>query len=163
MHKITPCLWFDFNAEEAVAHYTRIFKRSRVLQTSHYGDTMPQFKGKVLTIRFELEDQPLLALNGGPQFPFSEAVSLSVDCEDQAEVDRLWAQLTEGGSESQCGWLKDRFGLSWQIVPRALVRMLQDPDGARVNRVMAEMLTMVKLDIARLQAAYDGTGPARAA
>lgn len=156
MPKITPCLWFDFQAEEAVAHYTRIFRRSRVLETAYYGDAVPQHKGRVLTIRFEIEDQPLLALNGGPQFPFSEAISLSVDCADQAEVDRLWEQLSEGGAESQCGWLKDRFGLSWQIVPTALTRMLQDPDAARVQRVMQAMFGMARLDLARLQAAYDG-------
>lgn len=154
LQKITPCLWFNFNAEEAVNHYCSVFTRSRTLETLHYGDAMPDFKGKVLTIRFELEGQQFLALNGGPQFPFTEAISLSVDCADQSEVDALWERLSEGGSTGQCGWLKDRFGVSWQIVPRALVEMLGDPDPARATRVMQSMLGMKKLDIAALQHAY---------
>jgi predicted 3-demethylubiquinone-9 3-methyltransferase (glyoxalase superfamily) len=154
--KITPCLWFNFDAEAAVNHYLRIFKRSRILETSHYSDAMPQLSGKVLMIRFEIEGQQLLALNGGAQFPFTEAISLTVDCADQAEVDALWTQLSDGGSAGQCGWLKDKFGLSWQIVPRALVTMLSDPDAQKAARVMREMLTMSKLDIARLQRAYAG-------
>lgn len=153
--KITPCLWFNFNAEEAVHHYLGIFKHGRILETSRYGDGMPQFKGKVLTMRFELEGQPLLALNGGAQFPFTEAISLSVDCADQAEVDDLWARLSAGGSEGQCGWLKDKFGLSWQIVPRALVTMLKDADAAKATRVMQAMLSMRKIDIAHLRQAYE--------
>ncbi|MBS0426784.1 MAG: VOC family protein [Proteobacteria bacterium] len=156
MRKITPCLWFDFNAEEAVAQYLRIFPNSRVLETSHYNDAVPDLKGKVLTIRFEVEGQELLALNGGPQFPFTEAISLSVDCADQAEVDRLWAQLGEGGSEGPCGWVKDRFGLSWQVVPRPMIEMLQGPDAAGAARAMAAMMKMGKLDIAALRAAYEG-------
>lgn len=156
MRKITPCLWFDFNAEEAVAHYQRIFPNSRVLETSHYNDAVTDLKGKVLTIRFEVEGQELLALNAGPQFPFTEAISLSVDCADQAEVDRLWAQLSDGGSEGPCGWVKDRFGLSWQIVPRPMIEMLQGPDAAGAARAMAAMMKMRKLDIAALRAAYEG-------
>jgi len=156
MRKITPCLWFDFNAEEAVAHYMRIFPNSRVLETAHYNDASPALKGKVLTIRFEVEGQELLALNAGPQFPFTEAISLSVDCADQAEVDRLWAQLSDGGSEGPCGWVKDRFGLSWQIVPRPMIEMLQGPDAAGAARAMAAMMKMGKLDIAALRAAYEG-------
>ncbi|MDQ8001237.1 MAG: VOC family protein [Pseudomonadota bacterium] len=156
MPKITPCLWFDFNAEEAVAHYMRIFPDSRVLETSRYQGAAPHLEGKVLTIRFEVEGQELLALNGGPQFPFTEAISLSVDCADQAEVDRLWAQLSEGGSEGPCGWLKDRFGLSWQIVPRPMIEMLRGPDSAGAARAMAAMMKMGKLDIAALRAAYEG-------
>lgn len=156
MHKITPCLWFDFKAEEAVAHYTRIFRRSRVLQTMHYNDAIPSLSGQVATITFEVEGQPLIALNGGPNFHFTEAISLMVDCADQAEIDRLWEALGEGGSYNDCGWLKDKFGLSWQITPGALLRMMQDPDRSRASRVMAAMLTMQKLDLARLQAAYDG-------
>jgi predicted 3-demethylubiquinone-9 3-methyltransferase (glyoxalase superfamily) len=152
--KITPCLWFNFNAEEAVNHYLSIFKRSSILEMSRYGDAMPDLKGKVLIIRFEIEDQQFLALNAGPQFPFTEAVSLSVDCEDQAEVDELWHRLSEGGSAGQCGWLKDKFGLSWQIVPRPLLTMLNDPDADKAARVMQAMMTMGKLDIARLQQAY---------
>jgi len=155
MHKITPCLWFNFNAEEAVEHYRRIFKRSRVLETSRYGDAAPALKGRVLTIRFELEEQPLLALNAGPQFPFTEAISLSVDCADQAEVDRMWDALSEGGSQGQCGWVKDRFGLSWQIAPRPVIEMLQDPDTARAARAMAAMMTMRKIDIAACRAAFE--------
>ncbi len=154
--KITPCLWFDFNAEEAVNHYMGIFRNSRILEVSRYGDAMPALKGKVLTMRFDLDGREFRALNGGPRFPFTEAISLSVDCVDQAEVDELWSRLSEGGSESQCGWLKDKFGLSWQILPRALVTLLNDPDQEKATRVMQAMLTMGKIDVARLQQAYDG-------
>jgi predicted 3-demethylubiquinone-9 3-methyltransferase (glyoxalase superfamily) len=153
--KITPCLWFNFNAEEAVAHYLGIFKRARILEISRYGDAMREFKGKVLVIRFELEGQEIQALNGGPQYPFTEAISLSVDCADQAEVDEMWARLAEGGSPGRCGWLKDKFGLSWQIVPRALATLLTDPDPGRASRVMQSMLTMSKIDINRLQQVHD--------
>lgn len=153
--KITPCLWFNFNAEEAVNHYLSIFKRSKILEVSRYGDAMPELKGKVLIMRFELEGQQFQALNAGPQFPFTEAISLSVDCADQAEVDELWAGLSEGGSAGQCGWLKDKFGLSWQIVPRALVAMLNDSDADKAARVMQAMMTMSKIDVARLQQAYN--------
>jgi predicted 3-demethylubiquinone-9 3-methyltransferase (glyoxalase superfamily) len=153
--KITPCLWFNFNAEEAVNHYLSIFKSGKILEVSRYGDAMPAFKGKVLAMRFELEGQEFQALNGGPQFPFTEAISLSVDCTDQTEVDALWTRLCEGGSPSQCGWLKDKFGLSWQIVPRALVTMLKDPDADKATRVMQAMLKMSKIDIAVLRQAYD--------
>lgn len=153
--KITPCLWFNFNAEEAVNHYLSIFKSGKVLEASRYGDAMPALKGKVLTMRFELEGQEFQALNAGPQFPFTEAISLSVDCANQAEVDALWERLVEGGSPSQCGWLKDKFGLSWQIVPRALVTMLNDPDAVKATRVMQAMLKMSKIDIAALRQAYD--------
>jgi predicted 3-demethylubiquinone-9 3-methyltransferase (glyoxalase superfamily) len=155
LQKITPCLWFNFNAEEAVNHYLSIFKNAKILETLRYGEAMPALKGKVLTLRFELEGQQFLALNAGPQFPFTEAISLSVDCVDQLEVDRLWARLTEGGSEGNCSWLKDKFGLSWQIVPRALVTMLNDPDAEKATRVMQAMMTMGKIDIARLQRAYE--------
>jgi predicted 3-demethylubiquinone-9 3-methyltransferase (glyoxalase superfamily) len=154
IQKITPCLWFNFNAEEAVNHYLSIFKHGQILEISRYGDAMPDLKGKILTIRFELEGQQFQALNAGPQFPFTEAISLSVDCHDQAEVDELWTRLSEGGSEGPCGWLKDKFGLSWQIVPRALVTMLSDADPAKAARVMGAMMTMKKIDIARLQQAY---------
>jgi predicted 3-demethylubiquinone-9 3-methyltransferase (glyoxalase superfamily) len=152
--KITPCLWFNFNAEQAVAHYLSIFKRSQILETSRYGDAMPEFKGKVLVIRFELEGQEFQALNGGAQYPFTDAISLSVDCADQAEVDEMWTRLSEGGAPGRCGWLKDKFGLSWQIVPRALLTLLADPDASRAARVMQAMLTMNKIDIDRLQQAY---------
>jgi predicted 3-demethylubiquinone-9 3-methyltransferase (glyoxalase superfamily) len=153
-NKITPCLWFNFNAEEAVDHYTSIFKRSGILEVSRYGDAMPQFKGRVLTILFELEGQQFQALNGGPQYRFTEAISLSVDCADQAEVDELWTRLSEGGTQGQCAWLTDKFGVSWQIVPRALVTMLTDPDADKAARVMQAMLIMQKIDISRLQRAY---------
>jgi predicted 3-demethylubiquinone-9 3-methyltransferase (glyoxalase superfamily) len=156
MKKLTPCLWFNFNAEEAVEHYLGIFKNGKVLELSRYGDAVPSLKGKVLTMRFEIEGQELLALNAGPQFPFTEAISLSVDCADQAEVDHLWTRLSAGGSTGQCGWLKDKFGLSWQIVPRALVDLLKDPDPAKAQRVMGAMMQMTKIDIAALQAAYKG-------
>jgi predicted 3-demethylubiquinone-9 3-methyltransferase (glyoxalase superfamily) len=156
MQKLTPCLWFNFNADEAVEHYLDVFKNGKVLEVSRYGDAVPSLKGKVLTMRFVIEGQEFLALNAGPQFPFTEAISISVDCADQAEVDRLWARLSEGGSTGQCGWLKDRFGLSWQIVPRAMVALLKSPDAAKSQRAMAAMMKMGKLDIAALQAAYDG-------
>ena len=156
MPKITPCLWFDFKAEEAVHHYLGIFKNGRILETSRYGDAMPELKGKVLVMRFELEGREFQALNGGPQYPFSEAISLSVDCVDQAEVDHLWDRLCDGGSPGRCGWLKDKFGLSWQIVPRALVRLLNDPDPVKATRVMQAMLPMSKINIAELERAYAG-------
>jgi predicted 3-demethylubiquinone-9 3-methyltransferase (glyoxalase superfamily) len=153
--KITPCLWFNFNAEEAVNYYLSIFKNSKISEISHYGDAVPTHKGKVLTILFEIEGQKFQALNGGPQFPFTEAISLSVNCETQEEVDALWSQLSAGGSESQCGWLKDKFGLSWQIVPRALTEMLKDKDPDKATRVMQAMFMMSKIDINRLLQAYN--------
>jgi predicted 3-demethylubiquinone-9 3-methyltransferase (glyoxalase superfamily) len=153
--KITPCLWFNFNAEEAVNYYMSIFPRSKILKISRYNDAVPSLKGKVLTILFELEGQRLLALNGGPQHPFSEAISLSIDCEDQAEVDELWDKLSDGGKKDACGWVKDKFGLSWQIVPRQLVTMISDPNPEKASRVMEAMLSMRKLDIGRLQQAYN--------
>ena len=153
--KITPCLWFSFNAEEAVNHYLSIFKNGKILEVSHYGDAVPEHKGKVLILLFEIEGQQFQALNAGAQFPFTEAISLSVDCETQEEVDTLWSKLSAGGSESQCGWLKDKFGLSWQIVPRALTEMLKDKDADKATRVMQAMFTMSKIDIARLQQAYN--------
>ena len=145
--KITPCLWFNFNAEEAVAHYTSIFKGSKVTRTLHYGDENPELKGKVLLMEFELAGQQFQALNVGPQFPFTNAISLSVDCDDQAEVDRMWARLCEGGSEGNCSWLTDKFGLCWQIVPERIGEILKHP------KAMAAMMTMVKFDIAALEAA----------
>jgi predicted 3-demethylubiquinone-9 3-methyltransferase (glyoxalase superfamily) len=155
MQKITPCLWFNFNAEEAVNYYLSIFKNGKILEVSHYGDAVPAHKGKVLTLRFEIEGQQFQALNGGSQFPFTEAISLSVDCETQAEVDELWSKLSAGGSEGRCSWLKDKFGLSWQIVPRTLTEMLKDKDADKATRVMQAMLTMSKIDIDRLQQAYN--------
>ncbi|MFZ6844415.1 VOC family protein [Undibacterium sp. RuTC16W] len=156
MKKITPCLWFNFNAEEAVNHYLSIFSNAKIHEVSRYGDAMPALAGKVLTMRFELEGQEFIALNAGPQFPFTEAISLSVDCQDQEEVDTMWSKLSEGGSPGACGWLKDRFGLSWQIVPRPLIAMLNDPDAAKSSRVMQAMMAMSKIDIAALEQAYRG-------
>jgi predicted 3-demethylubiquinone-9 3-methyltransferase (glyoxalase superfamily) len=156
IQKITPCLWFNFNAEEAVNHYLSIFKNSKILEVSRYGDAIPEHKSKVLIMRFEIEGQQFQALNAGPQFPFTEAISLSVDCETQEEVDALWSKLSTGGRESQCGWLKDKFGLSWQIVPRVLVEMLNDADTEKSQRVMAAMLKMKKIDIDELKRASAG-------
>ncbi|MEV6077051.1 VOC family protein [Streptomyces sp. NPDC052069] len=152
MQKITTFLWFDDQAEQAANHYVSIFGGdSRILDVTHYTVASPGETGSVMTVQFRLAGQEYVALNGGPQFPFTEAVSLSVDCEDQAEVDRLWDALTEGGEESMCGWLKDKYGLSWQIVPRALAEVLRDPDPARADRAMKAMLGMRKLDIQALR------------
>ena len=157
MQKITTCLWFDNNAEEAVTFYTSIFKNSNVLEVSRWGEGGLGPEGSVLTMRFELDGVELMALNGGPAaFKFSEAISLSVDCKSQEEVDELWEKLSEGGSEDQCAWLKDKFGLSWQIVPRALPELLGDPDPEKSKRVMEAMLKMKKIDIKALQEAYAG-------
>jgi predicted 3-demethylubiquinone-9 3-methyltransferase (glyoxalase superfamily) len=154
--KISPCLWFNFNAEEAVDHYLSIFKNGRIHEVSHYGEAVPTHKGKVMTIRFEIEGQPLLALNAGPNFPFTEAISLMVGCEEQAEIDELWTKLSVGGSEGHCGWLKDKFGLSWQIYPRRIIEMYNSPDRDAATRTMQAMMQMKRLDIAALQAAYEG-------
>jgi len=151
--KITTCLWFDGNAEEAVAHYTAIFPDSGVTRVARYGDAGPGPKGSVMTIDFRLAGQVFLALNGGPQFTFTEAISLAVDCADQREVDELWRRLAAGGAEGQCGWLKDKFGLSWQIVPARLIELIEDDDAERANRVFQAMLGMRKLDIAGLERA----------
>lgn len=153
MQKITPCLWFDGRAEEAMHHYMSIFKDGRILRVTRCGESGPGPKGSVLVATFEIAGQQFLALNGGPQFKFNEAVSLSVDCADQAEVDELWHKLSAGGAESRCGWLKDKFGLSWQIVPRRVVDLLTDPDPARAQRVMQALLPMGKIEIAKLEAA----------
>lgn len=153
--KITPYLWFDTQAEEAAGFYVSIFKDSKILSVSRYTEGAPKPAGSVLSVVFQLAGQQFVALNGGPEFAFTEAISLFVSCEDQAEVDTLWSCLLEGGSEQMCGWLKDRYGLSWQIVPRVLGDMLADPDPIRARRVMEAMLAMVKLDVSTLQAAYD--------
>ncbi len=154
--KITTFLWFDSQAEEAARHYTSIFKNSKILNVARYGEAGPGPKGSVMTVSFQLEGQEFIALNGGPQFKFTEAISLVVNCETQKEVDEYWSKLTAGGGESQCGWLKDKYGLSWQIVPTALTRMLQDKDPEKSKRVMQAMLQMKKIDIARLEQAYRG-------
>ena len=155
MQKITPFLWFDDDAEEAVSFYTSVFDGAKVKSATRYAEGGPGPVGQVMTISFELEGQEFTALNGGPLFPFTEAISLYVHCGDQDEVDRLWTQLTEGGEEGQCGWLKDRFGVSWQIVPDVLGEMLSHPDQERAQRVMQAMLQMSKIDIKALQDAYD--------
>ena len=156
MGKITPFLWYDNNAEEAVNHYTSIFKNSRVTNIARYGEAGPGRKGSIMTIAFQLEGQDFIALNGGPMFKFNEAISLSVDCKTQQEVDELWEKLSAGGQPSQCGWLKDKYGLSWQIVPSVLIEMLQDPDAEKSQRVMQAMMQMSKIDIAALRRAYQG-------
>jgi predicted 3-demethylubiquinone-9 3-methyltransferase (glyoxalase superfamily) len=156
MQKIAPFLWFDDQAEEAMNHYVSIFKNSRVVNVTHYGDAGPGPKGTVMTATFQLDGQDFVALNGGPQFKFTEAISLSVNCETQQEVDELWEKLAEGGEKGRCGWLKDKFGLSWQIIPSVLGEMLQDPDAKKARRVMEAMLQMDKIDIRRLQQASAG-------
>lgn len=156
MQKIVTNLWFDGRVEEALEFYTSIFPNSKIHSISHYGDSGPRPKGEILVANFELEGQQFTIINGGPGFPHSPAVSLLVHCEDQAEIDRLWEKLAEGGSHDQCGWLTDRFGISWQIVPVALGRLMGSGDEARTNRVMTALLTMKKLDIAALERAYQG-------
>jgi predicted 3-demethylubiquinone-9 3-methyltransferase (glyoxalase superfamily) len=155
MQKITPFLWFDANAEEAVAFYTSIFPNSSVQKIDRYGKDSPGIEGAVMTIAFSLNGQAFMALNGGPVYQFNPAISFVVTCEDQAEVDHYWEHLTDGGQEVQCGWLTDKYGVSWQIVPKALDEMLADPEPEKADRVMQAMLKMVKLDIAELQKAYD--------
>ena len=153
--KISTFLWFDNNAEEAVNFYTSIFNNSRTLNVARYGDAGPGSKGSVMTISFQLEGQEFIALNGGPTFKFSEAISLLVHCDTQEEVDEYWEKLSAGGSTQQCGWLKDKFGLSWQIVPNVLLELLQDKDKEKAQRVMAAMMKMVKIDIAALKRAAE--------
>jgi len=155
--KISPFLWFDSNAEEAVKFYTSVFDNSKIGKVMRNGDSGAGPKGSVLVMDFELEGQRFNALNGGPMYKFTEAISFFVLCEDQKEVDRLWSKLTaDGGKEVQCGWLKDKFGLSWQIVPKVLMEMIGDKDQAKAGRATAAMMQMVKFDIKKLQAAYDG-------
>jgi predicted 3-demethylubiquinone-9 3-methyltransferase (glyoxalase superfamily) len=163
MQKITPFLWFDDQSEEAVRFYTSIFRNSKVGRTLRSGEEVAKVSesgrsvGSVLTIEFEIEGQKFVALNGGPLFKFNESISFVINCETQEEVDYYWEKLTaDGGEESQCGWLKDRFGVSWQITPIVLIDMLQDKDSAKAERVMKAMLQMQKIDIAKLKAAYAG-------
>ena len=153
MKEIVPCLWFDTEGEEAAEFYTSVFPNSKILDVSRYGEAGPRPAGTVMTVNFELNGQEFLALNGGPDLTFSEAISFQVFCEDQDEVDRYWAALSEGGEEGPCGWLKDRFGLSWQIVPTRLSELLSDPDPERSQRAMKAMLGMKKIDIADLERA----------
>lgn len=156
MRKITPFLWFDDKAEEAAKFYTSIFKNSKLVSVQRRQGKTPGSDSPVMGVTFELEGQRFMALNGGPHFHFTPAISLFVDCKDQAEVDGLWAKLTAGGEASRCGWLKDKYGLSWQIIPKALGEMLQDKDAVRAGRVMQAMLGMDKIDVQGLQRAYDG-------
>jgi predicted 3-demethylubiquinone-9 3-methyltransferase (glyoxalase superfamily) len=154
--KITPNLWFDTQAEDAATHYVSIFPDSRIVGTTHYNDAVPSKAGTVLTVDFELAGERFTAINGGPQFTFDEAISFVITCEDQAELDYYWEKLSDGGEEGPCGWLKDRFGLSWQVVPDGMVELFADPDPDRATRAMEAMLKMRKLDLAAIRAAADG-------
>jgi predicted 3-demethylubiquinone-9 3-methyltransferase (glyoxalase superfamily) len=160
MQKITPFLWFDNNAEEAVNFYTSIFKNSKIGHVTRYGDAGPGPKGTVMTATFQLNGQEFMALNGGPYFKFTEAISLFVDCDTQEEVDELWEKLSAGGEKSRCGWLKDKYGLSWQIIPKALGKLMGDPNPQKAQAVMQAMLKMDKIIIEDLQKAYDGQAAA---
>jgi len=156
MQKIIPFLWFDGKAEEAANFYVSLFKNSRIVNIARYGDAGPGPKGAAMSATFELAGQRFIALNAGPQFKFSEAISFFINCETQQEVDDLWEKLSAGGQKSKCGWLKDKYGLSWQVIPTALGDMLHDKDPKKSQRVMQAMLQMDKIDIARLKQAYDG-------
>jgi predicted 3-demethylubiquinone-9 3-methyltransferase (glyoxalase superfamily) len=158
MRKITPCLWFDGRAEEAAEFYTSIFKDSKVGKIARYGEAGPGAPGTVMTVNFEIAGEEFMGLNGGPQFQFSPAISFVVHCKNQRQVDHYWDRLIEGGEPSQCGWLTDKFGVSWQIVPNVLPKMLKAKDPDKVRRVMAAMLPMVKLDVKTLKDAYKGKG-----
>ena len=153
--KINPCLWFNVNAEEAVNFYISVFKNSKIDILTRYGENAPLPEGTVLTIAFQLDGQHFLALNGGPEFTFSEAISFIINCDNQEELDYFWSKLSEGGHEVQCGWLKDQFGLSWQIVPTRLAELMKSGDTEKSGRVMQALMQMVKIDIAGLQAAFD--------
>ena len=155
LNKITPCLWFDTEGEDAAKFYVGIFKNSRIVEVSRYGSAGPRPEGMVMVVSFELDGQPFVALNGGPEFTFDEAISFQVNCESQEEVDEFWTKLSAGGEESVCGWLKDKYGVSWQIVPTAFYELMRDPDPDRTQRVMKAMFGMKKLDIAELQRAAD--------
>ena len=153
MHDITPCLWFDTEGEEAAKFYTSVFPNSRIVDVARYGDAGPRPAGTVMAVRFELDGRPFVALNGGPEFTFSEAISFQVFCRSQDEVDAFWSKLSEGGDEGPCGWLKDRFGLSWQVIPNRLMELLGDPDREKSQRVMGAMLEMRKIEIDALEKA----------
>jgi len=155
MPKITPNLWFDTQAEEAANFYVSIFENSEILHVAHYGEAGPGPEGTVVTVEFRLDGQEVLAINGGPEFTFSEALSFAIDCATQDEVDYYWEKLTEGGSPGPCGWLKDKYGFSWQVVPTMLSDLMRTGDPEKVNRMTKAMYQMSKLDIAQLQAAYD--------
>jgi predicted 3-demethylubiquinone-9 3-methyltransferase (glyoxalase superfamily) len=154
---ITPNLWFDTEGLEAAEFYVSIFPNSKITNITHYVENSRRPIGSVLTVEFELDGQPYAAINGGPEFVFNEAISLRIACNDQAEIDRYWSALTEGGEESMCGWLKDRYGLSWQVTPKGMPELLNDPDPARAQRAMNAVFTMRKLDIAAIYAAADGS------
>jgi predicted 3-demethylubiquinone-9 3-methyltransferase (glyoxalase superfamily) len=156
VQKITPFLWFDHQAEEAAAFYTSVFPNSKITAVTRYGEAGPGPSGSVMTVAFELDGQPFTALNGGPHFKFTEAVSFVVHCEMQPEVDEFWEKLSEGGQEVQCGWLKDKYGLSWQIVPVVLIEMMKDQDAARKERVVKAFMQMKKLEISDLEEAWRG-------
>jgi predicted 3-demethylubiquinone-9 3-methyltransferase (glyoxalase superfamily) len=156
MGKLTPCLWFDTQAEEAANFYTSVFPRSRIVGVSRYGKAGPRPEGMVMTVDFELDGQPFVALNGGPEFTFNEAISFQMSCETQGEVDEFWSRLSEGGEEGPCGWLKDRYGVSWQIIPTRLMELVSDPDPERSQRAMTAMLGMKKIDVATLEQAAAG-------
>lgn len=157
MQKITPFLWFDGKAEEAAHFYTSIFKDSKIGTIHRFGEAGPGPKGSVVTVSFQIAGQEFVGLNGGPRFKFNESISFFVDCQDQTEVDYFWTKLIEGGgSEGQCGWLKDKYGVSWQIIPAALMKLLGDPDSKRSARAMQAMLQMKKIEVAKLEAAADG-------
>jgi predicted 3-demethylubiquinone-9 3-methyltransferase (glyoxalase superfamily) len=151
----TPCLWFDGQAEQAADHYIAIFPNSEILRVAHYGPDMPGVEGQVMTVDFRLDGQRYVALNGGPEFTFTEAISFQIHCADQDEVDHYWTRLADGGEEGPCGWLKDRFGVSWQVVPTRLVELMTDPDPGRARRATRAMLSMRKIDIAGLERAAD--------
>jgi predicted 3-demethylubiquinone-9 3-methyltransferase (glyoxalase superfamily) len=155
MQRISPCLWFDTQAEEAAKFYAGIFKNSKIKSVTHYGEAGPMPAGTVMVVTFELDGVEFIALNGGPIFKFSEAVSLSVGCRTQAEVDHYWSALTKGGEEGPCGWLKDKYGLSWQVVPLEFTELMRSSDARRVRQMTEAMMKMKKLDLARLKAAYD--------
>jgi predicted 3-demethylubiquinone-9 3-methyltransferase (glyoxalase superfamily) len=156
MPTLTPCLWFDTQAEEAASYYVSVFKNSRIVSTSHYGEAGQREAGMVLTVQFELDGQPFTALNGGPEFTFDEAISFQIDCRSQDDVDYYWETLSaDGGEEGPCGRVKDKFGVSWQVVPDELEKLLADPDQGRAQRAMAAMLEMRKIDIAAVRAAAD--------
>lgn len=160
MQKITPFLWFDGKAEEAAKFYTSIFKNSKIGRISRYGEAGPGPKGAAMSATFELDGQEFIALNGGPQFTFSPAISFFVNCETQEEVDEIWEKLCEGGKKNRCGWLQDKFGVSWQVIPTALGKLMSDPDPQKSGRVMKAMLQMEKIDIRSLEQAYDNKSSA---
>jgi predicted 3-demethylubiquinone-9 3-methyltransferase (glyoxalase superfamily) len=156
MQKITPNLWFDTEAEEAAAYYCSVFKNSRIVSVAHYNDAGPRDAGMVMTVEFELDGQRFVGINGGPEFTFSEAISFQIDCEDQEAIDYYWERLTDGGEEGPCGWCKDRYGVSWQVVPTGMDELFGDADPSRAERAMKAMFKMRKLDVAALRSAADG-------